>query len=86
MKAAIYHEAGPPDVFRYEEIAAPVPGDNDLLIRVEAISIEGGDLANRRDITPGLNEVPGYAAAGEVIQVGEAVEGFSVGQKVATFD
>ncbi|WP_417330425.1 quinone oxidoreductase family protein [Halomonas cupida] len=86
MKAAIYCQAGTPDVFHYGDVAPPATGDNDLLIRVEAISIEGGDLANRRDIAPKPNEVPGYAAAGEIIQVGKAVQGFSIGQKVATFD
>jgi NADPH:quinone reductase len=86
MKAAIYHEAGSPDVFRFEDVADPVPADGDLLIRVEAISIEGGDLMNRRETAPGKDEVPGYAAAGEIVGIGKGVEGFSIGQKVATFN
>ncbi|WP_018897824.1 zinc-binding alcohol dehydrogenase family protein [Rhizobium sp. 2MFCol3.1] len=85
MKAAIYHEAGGPDVFRYVDVADPVPADDELLIRVEAISIEGGDLAGRRDLMPGQDEVPGYAAAGEILHIGKDVDGFVVGQKVTTF-
>jgi NADPH2:quinone reductase len=85
MKAAIYHQPGSPDVLHYEDIADPIPADDEVLIRVEAISIEGGDLAGRRDLTPGKNEVPGYAAAGEIVGLGKNVTNFAVGQKVTTF-
>jgi NADPH2:quinone reductase len=86
MKAAIYHEAGGPDVLKYEDIGDPVPADDELLIKVEAISIEGGDLVGRRDLPPGINEVPGYAAAGTIAQLGKNVTDFEVGQKVTTFN
>ena len=41
MKAAVYYETGAPDVFRYEEVPDPVAGPGDILIDVEAVSIEG---------------------------------------------
>ena len=47
MKAAVYYETGPPEVFRYEDVADPECGPGMVLIRVEAISIEGGDTLNR---------------------------------------
>src|SRR5471032_1251225 len=47
MKAAVYYSNGGPEVFRFEEIADPACGPKQVLIRVEAISIEGGDLVNR---------------------------------------
>ena len=47
MKAAVYYETGGPEVFRYEEVPDPVPGTQDLLVQVEAISIEGGDTLAR---------------------------------------
>ena len=47
MKAAVYYETGTPDVFRYEEVPDPVVGPGDILIDVEAVSIEGGDTLNR---------------------------------------
>ena len=40
MKAAVYYETGAPDVFRYEDVADPTPGPGEILIDVEAISIE----------------------------------------------
>ena len=48
MKAAVYYETGEPDVFRYEDVPDPVAGPGDVLVDVEAISIEGGDTLNRR--------------------------------------
>lgn len=42
MKAAVYYETGGPDVFRYEEVPDPSTGGNEILVRVEAVSIEGG--------------------------------------------
>lgn len=43
MKAAVYYRTGPPDVLQYEEVPDPVCGPGDVLLDVEAISIEGGD-------------------------------------------
>jgi len=48
MKAAVYYQNGGPEVFRYEDVADPVCGLNDVIIRVESIAIEGGDLIQPR--------------------------------------
>ena len=47
MKAAVYYETGPPDVFKYEDVPDPVCGPGSVRIDVAAISIEGGDIGNR---------------------------------------
>ena len=39
MKAIVMREFGPPEVMRLEEIAAPVPGPGEVLIRVHAVSV-----------------------------------------------
>ena len=39
MKAYVYHEFGSPDVLRLEEVEKPVPNDNQLLIKVRAVSV-----------------------------------------------
>jgi NADPH:quinone reductase len=85
MKAAVYYENGPPRVLKYEDVpdAKCFPGG--ILIRVEAISIEGGDVLNREKgalvTTP---HIVGYQAAGEIVEVGEGVADLKVGQKVVT--
>ncbi len=46
MKAVTYHRYGPPDVLKLEEIKKPVPTDNQILIKVHAVSINGSDREN----------------------------------------
>lgn len=85
MKAAVYYENGGPQVFRYEDVADPEVGPGEMLVSVEAISIEGGDTLNR--LGGPLVSVPhivGYQNAGTVISVGAEVTGFSVGDRVVT--
>lgn len=41
MKAAVYYENGTPEVFKYEEVPDPVCHPKGVVIRVEAVSIEG---------------------------------------------
>ena len=85
MKAAVYYENGPPDVFRYEDVPDPECHRKGIVIRVEAVSIEGGDTLNRfRGALVTKPHIVGYQAAGEVVQVGEEVDNFKVGDKVVT--
>ena len=83
MKAAVYYETGSPDVFRYEDFPDPVCDDNSVLIKVEAISIEGGDTLNRLGgLMATTPHVVGYQCAGTIVEVGANVTGRSVGQGV----
>ena len=85
MKAAVYYETGAPEVFRYEDVPDPQVGPGDVLIDVEAVSIEGGDTLNR--LGGDLARVPhvvGYQAAGTVAAVGADVRGFAVGDRAVT--
>lgn len=85
MKAAVYYSTGAPDVFRYEDVPDPVPGQSDLLVRVEAVSIEGGDTLNRlHGEMATVPHIVGYQCAGTVLDVGSAVDGFVVGDRVVT--
>ncbi|MFN3856681.1 MAG: zinc-binding alcohol dehydrogenase family protein [Caulobacter sp.] len=87
MKAAVYYENGPPSVLRYEDVPDPVCHPKGVVIRVEAISIEGGDTLNRfGGALVNHPHVVGYQAAGEIIEVGSEVTHLRPGQKVATVD
>jgi len=85
MKAAVYYETGPPDVLRYEDVPDPVPGPGDILVDVEAVSIEGGDTLNRLggDLARSPHVV-GYQCAGTVVERGADVRGFAVGERAVT--
>lgn len=85
MKAAVYYETGSPDVLRYEEVPDPTVGPHDVLVRVAAVSIEGGDTLNR--LGGELTHTPhivGYQCAGTVERVGADVTTFAVGDRVVT--
>ena len=85
MFAAVYYDNGGPEVFRYEEVPDPTHGPTEVLVRVEAVSIEGGDTLNR--LEGQLATVPhivGYQCAGEVLSVGEQVRSVRVGDRVVT--
>jgi NADPH2:quinone reductase len=85
MKAAVYYENGPPSVFKYEDVEDPHVYAPGVLIKVEAVSIEGGDTLNRMGgplIT--VPHIVGYQAAGTIVQVGKDVTHLKVGQKVVT--
>jgi NADPH2:quinone reductase len=85
MKAAVYYETGDPSVLKYEDVPDPVCHPKGVVIRVEAVSIEGGDTLNRgRGMMASTPHIVGYQAAGEIIEVGSEVKNLKVGQKVAT--
>ena len=87
MKAAVYYENGSPDVLKYEDVPDPVCHPKGVIIRVLAVSIEGGDTLNRwRGPLVTRPHIVGYQAAGEIIEVGSEVTHLKVGQKVATCD
>ncbi|MBC8055424.1 MAG: zinc-binding alcohol dehydrogenase family protein [Rhizobiales bacterium] len=85
MKAAAIEINGGPEAFAYRELPDPVCPDDGIVIDVESISIEGGDLLARA-MGP-LKVVPhvvGYIAAGTVCEVGASVTGRRVGERVVT--
>jgi NADPH:quinone reductase len=87
MKAAVIYENGPPEVLRYEEVPDPECMDGCVLVDVEAISIEGGDLLARAGSPPpSTPHVVGYLAAGTIAEVGAGVEDRAVGDRVVTLN
>jgi NADPH2:quinone reductase len=83
MKAAVYYETGPPDVFHYEDVPDPQAGPGAVLIDIEAISIEGGDVGNRaRGAMASEPHIVGYQSAGTVLEVGEHVTEVKPGDRV----
>jgi NADPH:quinone reductase len=85
MKAAVYYETGGPEVLKYEDVPDPTCHRKGVIVRVEAVSIEGGDTLNRfRGRMAATPHIVGYQAAGEIVEVGEEVTNLKVGQKVVT--
>jgi NADPH:quinone reductase len=83
VKAAVYHQTGPPDVLVYEDVEDPTCGPGDVLVEVQAVSIEGGDTLNRAGGEMATRpHVVGYQCAGTIREVGAQVGDRKVGQRV----
>ncbi len=94
MKAVIHRAYGEPDVLAVGEAPKPVPGDDDVLIRVVAAGVSVGDhhvitgkpylirLSPFGGLPRPKHAVPGTAMAGRVESVGANVTGFRVGDEV----
>jgi NADPH2:quinone reductase len=74
-------------VLRYEEVDDPACPDGCIVVDVEAISIEGGDLLARAGSLPARTpHIVGYLCAGTVAEVGAGVESPVVGTKVVALN
>lgn len=81
MKALVYH--GPYD-FRLEERPKPKAGPGDVVVRVVLSAICGSELHmlhGRHDARQGV--ILGHEPVGIVDEIGQGVEGFEVGDRVA---
>ena len=92
MKAVVFTKYGSPDVLRLEEMEKPVPGDNEVLIKVYAASVNDWDLSLLRGkpfvnrllfglLKPKINII-GCDVAGRVDAVGKNVSQFKTGDEV----
>jgi NADPH2:quinone reductase len=88
MKAAVFHEYGPPDVLKYEDVALPEPRAGEVRIKVHAATVNRVlDVALRRGAqrqrNPVLPCIPGVDCAGTIDAVGPGVTFWKVGDRVA---
>jgi NADPH:quinone reductase-like Zn-dependent oxidoreductase len=85
MKALYFKEHGDLDVIQYGDVADPKPGVGEVLVRVRACAINHLDIWVRRG-WPGLKlKMPhwcGADVAGEIIELGEGVSDWEIGQRV----
>ncbi len=98
MKAIVFRKYGPPDVLQLQEVAKPIPKENEVLIRIKAATVTTGDCEIRRfkiaflfwlpfRIFMGLRKprgtkILGMELAGEIEAVGKDVELFKKGDQV----
>jgi NADPH2:quinone reductase len=90
MKAVRIHKFGSTEeVLQYEDVPIPDPKKGEVLIKVEAASLNRADLSLRKGayrISPDqLPVVPGRELAGTVQKLGEGVGEFTIGQRVVAY-
>lgn len=88
MRSATYHQFGKPsEVLSITDIPMPEPGPKEVRVKTILASIHNHDLITIRGQygdKPDLPTTPGSEALGIIDAVGEEVEDFEIGQRVAT--
>lgn len=92
MRAIVKDRYGPPDVLYVDELDVPIPGDDQVLVKVQAASLNTADSDHLRGLPPiarlgtGLRRPKsrriGLDVAGRVEAVGRAVTGLRPGDEV----
>jgi NADPH:quinone reductase-like Zn-dependent oxidoreductase len=95
MKAAVRTRYGPPDVVRVAEVEKPAPGDDEVLVKVHATTVNRTDCGVRAakpffyrlfiGLVRPRRTVLGTEFAGEVEAIGSGVTSFEVGDRVFGF-
>ncbi len=88
MKGMFYRRHGGNEVLEIGELPDPRPGPGEVLVRVEHVSLNHVDLLTRNG-WPGIKlelpHVPGCDGAGRVVELGEGVTQFAVGDPVVIY-
>lgn len=92
----LWTKYGSPELLQLTEVDKPLPGDNEVLVRVHATTVNRTDCATIRAkpffmrIVTGFvkprKHIPGSAFAGEIEAVGKDVASLQTGDKVFGFD
>ena len=84
MKAIVHQQYGPPDLLAFEDVSTPVPGDDEILVRIRAASVNPLDWHTVRGLPYPLRIGNGFATPKKTV-LGVDVSGHveAVGAKVA---
>jgi NADPH2:quinone reductase len=86
MKVVEISAPGGPEVLKPAERPVPQPKPGEVLIKVAAAGVNGPDIMQRKGLYPapaGASDLLGLEVSGEIAAVGDGVERWSVGDKVA---
>ena len=85
MKAVIVTKHGDPDKMEIQDVSMPIPGSNEICIKVSKAGINFADILSRMGLYPGAPKpqfTPGMEVSGTIHELGPDVEGFEVGDRV----
>ena len=91
MKAIVYHQYGSPDVLKLEEVEKPTPRDDEILVKVHAVSVNRSDwegligkplYARIGGLRKPSSKILGSDVAGRVEMVGKNNKEFQPGDEV----
>lgn len=85
MRAIRVHETGGPEMLRYDEAPTPEPAPDQVRVKVAAVGLNYIDTYHRTGLYKmPLPFIPGGEFAGTIDAVGAEVQGWAVGDRVAT--
>jgi putative PIG3 family NAD(P)H quinone oxidoreductase len=85
VKAITLPEPGGPEALVLDDVPDPMPRPGEVVVEVVAAGVNRADLMQRQghyDPPPGSSAYPGLEVSGRVAQLGDGVEGWSVGDEV----
>jgi putative PIG3 family NAD(P)H quinone oxidoreductase len=85
VHAIVVREPGGPDVLRWQEVPDAVASTGEVLVRVTASAVNRADLLQRQGFYPpprGASPYLGLECSGVVQELGDGVDGLSVGDEV----
>lgn len=86
MRAIAITQPGGPDVLQPVTLPTPAPGQGEVLIEVIAAGVNRPDVVQRQGLyppPPGAPATPGLEVAGIIVQLGEGVPDWAVGDRVS---
>lgn len=90
MRAIAIQKNGSPRVLKYVEFRTPLPTADEVLVKVHAATVNHTDIFHREGrfiIRKPMPHILGMDVAGEVVEVGEKVKNWNIGDRVvATFE
>lgn len=84
MRAILLSESGPPENLVVADLPTPQAKAGSVVVRIHATGVCYRDIVERRGGFAFAKRpvVPGHEWAGEIVEIGEAVTGFAVGDRV----
>jgi len=87
MKAVVFNKYGGNEVIEVRQMPRPVPGVDDVLVKVHAASVNPVDWKIRQGMARILTgfrfpKILGSECAGEIVETGTKIKGFSEGDRV----
>ncbi|MFQ3559710.1 NAD(P)H-quinone oxidoreductase [Streptomyces gramineus] len=85
MYAITIPEPGGPEALVWDEVPDPVPGEGEVLVEVVASAVNRADILQRQghyNPPPGASAYPGLECSGRIVEIGDGVSGWSVGDEV----
>lgn len=82
MKAVVYDKSNSPDCLVFREIEKPIPDDNEVLVKIHAVSINAADYRSMKMRIIPKRKIFGADIAGQVEAVGKNINKLAIGDEV----